>query len=382
VGVSYVISEEDFFPAALDGLVSTLRLRTVWGSTGRSPGSTASLTTFSSSPFAITSNLVGSGVLPSNPGNRELKPERGVETEFGFDAGLFNERVGLEVTYYNKRSEDIILSRPLAPSLGFGSNPLVNIGELVNKGWEIGVNARVLETSNFSWDARVNLSTNNNEVTDLGDVQPFGSTLQVRPGYPANGWWDHTVREFDLTNNRTIVSDTLEFRGNPNPGFEGNFNSTFSFFRNFRVYMQFDFARDYVLYNNSDQFRERQFGTGERWILRNDLAPEDRLRRFGPFVTDAGRPLNASSVNAAYYEDGDYLRFREASVTYTLSRDVAQLFKASGASVTFGGRNLKLWTDYLGADPEVLGAQTEFSRNDFLTMPQPRRWSARVNLTF
>ena len=382
VGASYVISEEDFFPAALDGLVSTLRLRTVWGSTGRAPGTTASLTTFSSAPFAITSNLVGSGVLPSNPGNAELGPERGVETEFGFDAGLFNERLGLEVTYYNKRSEDLILSRPIPASLGFSGNPLVNIGELVNRGWEIGLNARVAEGRNFTWDARLNLSTNENEVTDLGDVEPFGTALRVLPGFPANGWWTHDIVEFDLANNRAIVTDTTVFWGNPNPGFEGNFSSTLNLFNNLRFYVQFDWAQDYVLYNNTDQFRERQFGTGQRSVLRDELAPEDRLGRFGPFVRESGGGVGAAAVNYAYYQPGDHVRFREASVSYSLSRDVAQRFRASSASITLAGRNLALWTDYEGEDPEVLGAITEFSRNDFLTMPQPRRWSARVNLTF
>jgi len=382
VGASYVISEEDFFPAALDGIVSTLRLRSVWGSTGRAPGTTASLTTFSSAPFAITSTNVASGVLPANPGNSELKPERGVETEFGFDAGLFNERLGLEVTYYSKRSEDLILSRPIPASLGFSGNPLVNIGELVNRGWEVGLNARVAEGRNFTWDARLNLSTNENEVTDLGDVEPFGTTLRVLPGFPANGWWTHDVVEFDLTNNRTIVTDTTVFWGNPNPGFEGNFSSTLGLFNSVRFYVQFDWAQDYVLYNNTDQFRERQFGTGERSVRRADLEPEDRLRRFGPFVRESGGALGAAAVNAAYYQPGDHVRFREASVSYTLPRDVAQRFRASSAAITLAGRNLVLWTDYEGEDPEVLGAITEFSRNDFLTMPQPRSWSARVNLTF
>jgi TonB-dependent starch-binding outer membrane protein SusC len=382
VGLSYVVSEEDFFPVALEGLVSTLRLRTVWGTTGRSPGTTASLTTFSSAPFAITSNVVGSGVLPSNPGNTELKPEKGEEIEFGFDAGLFNERVGLEVTYYTKTSKDLILERPIAPSLGFGLDPVVNIGELQNRGWEVGLNARMLEARNFTWDARVNLSTNTNEVTDLGDVDPFGTTLRVLEGFPANGWWTHKVRSFDVANNRVIVSDTVEFVGNSNPGFEGNFNSTFNLFNAFRVYVQFDWAQDYILYNNTDQFRERQFGTGERWVNRADLEVEDRLNRFGPFVTDEGRNLLASAVNNAYYQPGDHVRFREASVSYTLPRDVAQRFRASNAVVTLAGRNLALWTDYEGEDPEVLGAITSFSRNDFLTLPQPRRWSVRVNLNF
>lgn len=383
IGFSYVISDEEFYPNFLRSFMPTLRLRSVWGSTGRSPGSGASLTTYSSSPYAITATSVASGVLPNNPGNRELRPERGTETEFGLDAGLFNQRLGIEVTHYSKVSTDLILERPLPPSLGFANDPLVNIGELKNSGWEISLTADLMQLDNFGWNARVNLSTNSNEVTDLGDVEPFGSNNRVTPGYPANGYWTREILSYDLVNDQTIVSDTAVFVGNPNPGFEGNFNSTFTLFKNFRVYAQVDFMKDYILYNNTDQFRERQFGTGERWIRRNDiLSDEERLARFGPFVMESGGSLNASSVRAKYYQRGDHVRFREVSVSYSLPREVAQRFGAKSAAITLGGRNLALWTDYEGEDPEVLGSTGAFTRNDFLTMPQPRRWTVRMNLSF
>jgi hypothetical protein len=173
---------------------------------------------------------------------------------------------------------------------------------------------------------------------------------------------------------------------------EGNFNTTVSLFNSIRVYAQVDFMYDYTLYNNTDQFRERQFGTGERWVRRNDiLTDEERLGRFGPFVTETGAPcnntaancpLNASAVNALYYEPGDHIRFRELSVSYTLRPEWVDRLGMSSAVVTVGGRNLALWTDYLGEDPEVLGAQTDFTRTDFLTMPQPRQWLVRMNVTF
>ena len=386
VGVSYVISDEGFYPVGLESLIPTLRLRGAWGSTGRSPGSGASLTTFTSAPFAITSATVASGVLPNNPGNPELKPERGEEWEFGFDAGVWNERIGFDVTYYNKTSRDLILQRPLPPSLGFANDPFVNIGELQNTGWEVGINSRVVDLPNFSWDARVNFSTNTNEVVDLGDIEPFGVNQRVTPGFPAFGYWAYDVVGFDMENNRAIVGDTMNFRGNPNPGNEGNFSSTFRFLENFQLYGQVDWARDFIIYNNTDQFRERQFGTGERWVRRNDtdvISAEDRLRRFGPFVTESGAGVGVSQVNDAYYEDGSYVRLREISLSYTLGTDVANLFRAQRATLTVGARNLALWTDYLGADPEVISAAgASFSRTDFLTLPNPRRFIARVNVTF
>jgi TonB-dependent starch-binding outer membrane protein SusC len=65
---------------------------------------------------------VGAGVIPQDPGNPNLRAERGTELEFGFDAGILGERLGLEVTYFDKTSRDIILARLLAPSAGFSQN--------------------------------------------------------------------------------------------------------------------------------------------------------------------------------------------------------------------------------------------------------------------
>lgn len=403
VGLSYVISEEDFYPQALKDVFSTLRLRSVWGSTGRSPGSGASLTTYSSSAYAITTASVGSGVLPNNPGNKELKPERGVEIELGLDAGLFNERLGLEVTYYNKASNDLILPRPLPPSLGFQNNPLVNIGQLTNKGLEMAVNAQVVRFENFNWDARLNVTTNKNEVTDLGDVDPFGANNKVREGYPAYGYWTQVVRSFDVAGNKAIVSDTMEYVGPPNPTLEGNFNSTFTFFKALRVYVQFDFMDNFILYNSTDEFRERQLVRAERALRKDDpsygLAAEERLARFGPFWSETGAPcvstnpnattcaVGVQAVNGKYFQDASHIRFREISVSYTVPRELARKVGATNAVLTVGGRNLHVWTDYEGADPEALwgngGAlDYSFARTDFLTLPQTRRFLARLNLTF
>ena len=384
IGASWVISDEPFYPEAARSVLSTLRLRSVWGSTGRSPNTGASLTTFDPAPFALMGGTVGSGVLPQNPGNPELLPERGVEVEFGFDAGLFNERVGLEVTYYDKTSQDLILERPLPPSLGFSDDPLVNIGELQNRGWEVGLRSQLIETPSFAWDAQANFSTNTNEVTDLGDVEPFGNNQRVLEGYPANGWWTRVVREFDLENDRAIVSDTAVFIGNPNPGMDGNLSTTLTFFGNLRLFGQLGWSSDYIIYNNTEQFRERQFGTGENWVRRDEiLTDRERLRRFGPFFDSEGNPVGVAQVNEAYDQDGSFLRLREVSVSYTLPTAWAAAFRATTASITLAGRNLALWTDYSGPDPEVISdADANFGRTEFLTLPQPRRLLARINIAF
>ncbi|CAN5613160.1 SusC/RagA family TonB-linked outer membrane protein [soil metagenome] len=396
VGVSYVLSDEPFFQAGAPSLVSTVRLRAAWGTTGRSP-TTGSIQTFAAAPFAVTTTDVRAGIVPSNPGNPDLRAERGTEFEAGFDAGFFNERVGAEVTYFNKTSRDIILSRPLPPSLGFGQNPFVNIGEMVNRGVEVALNARLVELPSFAWEARLGFNTLHNEITDLGDVEPFGTMNRRVEGRQAGAYHVRTIRQVitDPAQAATlcragqtacaVVSDTLEYFGNFLPTFEGSFSSAMTFARNLRLTGNLDWKSDYMIYNNSAQFRERSFGTGERFVRRNEiLSPEERVRRFGPFVNEAtGAAVNASAVNEEYVERGDFVRLRELALTYSLPGAFAQRMGASGASLTFAGRNLALWTDYTGGDPEISGApDSDFFRWDFLTVPQARRYVARVNLQF
>jgi TonB-dependent starch-binding outer membrane protein SusC len=384
-GVSYVASDEPAVRNALPDLLSTLRLRASWGTTGRSPSSGA-LQTFAPSAFLITGGTVGSGVIPQNPGNRDLKPERGQEFEAGIDLGMFAERLGIELTYFNKTSRDIVLSRPLAPSAGFTQNPLVNIGELVNRGFEIAATAQVITTSTVGLEWRTAMNTLHNEVTDLGDVEPFNQLNRVTEGRPAYSFYSRKIRSYDVANNLAVVSDTVEFVGNLLPGFEGNTSATLSLFNTVRFYAQLDWKNDFYIYNNTDQFRERQFGQGERWVRRNDpsfgMTDQERLERFGPFVTESGTPIAAGNVNQAYIEKGDFMRLREVSATFTLPRNWANAIRAQGASLQFAGRNLALWTDYSGADPEVNTSTAGNSRQEFLTVPAARRFVTRVNLQF
>jgi TonB-dependent starch-binding outer membrane protein SusC len=389
LGVSYVLSDEPFWQNIAPALISTLRLRGAFGTTGRSP-TTGIQGTFTPSPFAISPTDVRGGLVFGRLGNPDLRPERGTELEVGFDAGFFQERLGVELSYFNKVSRDVILSRPLPPSAGFAQNPLFNVGEMVNRGLEVALNARLLETAAFGWDARVAFNTLHHEITDMGDVTPFGTRQRFAPGYQAGAYFAHRVVGYERNDagepTRAIVSDTLEFVGNNLPTFEGSFTNTFSIARNIRLSGQLDWKRGFMLYNNTAQFRDRSWQNSEAWHRRNDpdfMTAEESRSRYGPFVSTEGRAIGVTSVDDAYIESGDFVRLREVALTYSLPRGVASRFGGTGASVTLAGRNLGLWTDYTGEDPEVQGISfDDFARWDFLTMPQARRWVARVNFQF
>ncbi len=393
VGGSWVVSEEPFWPIRF---VNSLRVRAAWGQTGRIPDPGSSLQTLQSAPY-VDGSVVSPGAVPRNPGNDSLRFERGAEVEAGFDAGLFNDRVGLELTYFRKVSKDLILRQPLPPSLGYTDNPFVNIGEVLNRGLELSATLVPVNTRSLSWDVRVGANTLHNEVTDMGGIPPFGTDNRVEKGMQVGAWVSNKILSINEATGEVLVDSVATFAGNVLPTFEGNVSTNLTLFRNLRIYGSFDTKRGHKVHNLTDFFRETQLVRSDNRLDTLKLSRHERLRRYGnptpgqlafvtrPGCTDAtacGKTVN--DVREAYLQDGDFVRFREFSVTYTLPQGMARAFHAQAASFTLGGQNLHLWTNYEGFDPEVVSvAETGLNnRRDFFTEPPARRWTARLNLTF
>lgn len=385
IGGSWAISEEDFF-APLTGVVNTLRLRAAYGTTGRSPNPGDALTTLSAAAYNITGTTFAGAVL-GNPGNSDLKPERGTEFEAGLDAGFFDNRLSTELTFFRKTTNDLIIARPIPPSLGFNANPLANLGSVLNQGIEIAVNYNAINTQNLRWDIRGAANTLRNELTSLGGIAPFalGGVGRALEGQQLGVMVAKRVRSVDQANNRVVVSDTLEPVGNLFPTLEWNITNTVTLFKNFRFSALLDAKRDFVVYNNTRFFRETQLVRSNVRLDPTILGPEAFLRRFGPFVSEAnGSAVPINDAREAFIERGDFVRLREVSATYDVPRSLTQKLgnRIQGASVTLAFQNVRLWSDYSGADPEVNAQTGAFSREDFLTAPLPRRSVLRFNFTF
>lgn len=390
IGGSWVISEEGFWGGAIANSVSSLRARAAFGTTGRAPGAGAALTTLSSAP-SINGSTSESGAVPANPGNANLKPERGTELELGFDVGLLNERVGLEVTYFNKTTNDLILSQPLPPSQGFTQNPQVNIGSVKNSGFEVTMNASVYESQNVALDIRGGFATLHNELTDLGDINAFGTLNRFTEGEQLGAWVSKRIRNIDETTGIVTVADTFEVVGNLFPTFEGTLTATLTLFRQLRINAQFDTKQDFSVYNLTDFFRETQLVRSNARLDTTILSRRERLQRYGnpvgsAFVQENGTATTVNEARDHYVQPGDFVRFRELGVNWDVpSRFVSLLPGAQTATIGLAVQNVALWKhkDFTGSDPEVISAAgTQFSRDDFLTQPNPRTTVLRLNLTF
>ena len=179
--------------------------------------------------------------------------------------------------------------------------------------------------------------------------------------------------------------------GNLFPTLEWNISNTVTLFKNLRLNAMVDAKKDFLVQNYTAYFRETQLTRSNLRLDTLALSPYERLRRYGDltpgnpaFVTTKGNVATVSDVIDGFLERGDFVRLREVSATYTLPNFIMQNVKrvATSASVTLAVQNLKVWTKYSGPDPEVNSQTNSFSRQDFLTLPNPRKTVLRVNLTF
>jgi TonB-linked SusC/RagA family outer membrane protein len=389
VGASWVVSDEDFF-RPLTPYFNSLRLRAAFGTTGRAPQAGAALTTLTAAPYASISGsaiTTSAGAVPLNPGNADLRPEKGSELEVGLEATTWHERIALELTYFDRDTKDLILQQPLPPSLGFTQNPFVNIGEVRNKGFEVAVNGQLLQLRNLGWESRVSFNTLDNTLVSLGGVPAFGTLNRFTEGYQLGSFVSKRVKNVDVANHITTVADTFEVVGNVLPTFEGSWSNTFTILKNFRLSALVDTKRNFDIYNNTDYFRETQLVRSNNRLDPNALSPEEFQRRYGPFKQLDGKTTTVDEARDGFLSKGDFVRFRELSLTYTLPHAILSRLggRVSGGSIGVALQNIHLWSDYPGADPEVVSSPTGsfgFSRTDFLTLPTPKTTLFRLNLSF
>jgi TonB-dependent starch-binding outer membrane protein SusC len=302
------------------------------------------------------------------------------------------------VTYFHKTTNDLIIAKPIAPSLGFGSDPLANLGSVLNSGLEMTLNVAALRGGPVEWDIRGGANTLHNELTSLGGQPAFnlyGQHNRAVEGQQLGVWMSKKIQSIDVPNSKVTVSDTLVPMGNLYPTVEWNLSNTFTVMKSLRLSALLDAKRNFKVFNNTEFFRETQLVRSNRRLDKTVLSRYDYLRRYGDdtpgnpaFVTESGDAATVNDVYEAFIQPGDFVRLREVSASY----DVPQRFLSGlrnavqGATITLAFQNVKLWTNYGGPDPEVIsdpsGTAGQFTREDFLTLPNAKKTLLRLNLTF
>ena len=388
LGVSWVISEEGFFRAPT--WLNQIRLRSAYGASGVQPGPTDAVP-FYSPTTALGESGEAAGLVFSTLGNTKLKPERSVELEMGIDGTFWDNRLLTEITYYDKHSKDALVSRIIAPSVGAATSRLENVGEVRNWGWEALVDAQLLQRESFGWNINIHGSRNNNELLHLGDSLPIvtSSTLRQVEGYPLNGWWARRLVSYedrdgdglieynaDSTLSEITVSADPQFHGYSAPRTEIAVTNAIDFWRNrFRLAAMVDYKGGHKIYNNTERIR---------CASRNNCAglidPEASLFDQARTVMVRQHP---SASQAGFFEDGEFIRLREMSLSFTAPDDWAgRFFRGRSATATLAARNLGiLWTKFSGVDPEAFGT-TGDAPSSFQAFAPPTYYTLRLTLGF
>lgn len=318
--------------------LNQLKIRAAYGEAGNFAPNGALFTTYINS--LINGNV---GIItPTTLGDPTIQPERQKEFEIGVDAGLFNNMVTLELTWYNKKVEDLILQADNEPASGYTFR-WANAGALENKGGEIGVNVNAFDTEDFSWQSGISWFKNKSEITKLTvnsfDTQGFGTglgTFRIEEGKSAT-----QIVGNDANGNVVVLGDA-------EPDFQMSFNNSLKY-KNFSLSFLWHWKKGGDNVNLSRLLSD--FGGTSADYDKISLDPAGVMNngdyRIGAFLDGFADP---------FVEDASYLKLREIGLYYNIPNSTLQkLFNGTISTVKVGlsGHNIISIFDYNSYDPEV-----------------------------
>jgi len=291
-----------------------------------------------------------------------VEPETSAEFETGIDVTLFD-KINFEATYYNRKVRDLILSRSLPTSSGFGTET-TNLADLVNQGLELSLNFDAFDRENFQWNTGISFWFNRSEVTRL-DVPAFPQpgagfglglgTFYIQEGQPVT----------QLAGNVNGVPTQI---GDVEPDFQMAFNNNITFLKNF----DFSFLLHWKAGGENINLSK----------LLTDLGgtTPDLETAEGQARTQLG------FVATRFIEPADYLRMREMALYYRIPKEKLGWFNDAIEGIKLGvsARNLFTITDYTSYDPEtsVNGGAGLSSGIEVTPFPSSKQFYFHLNVNF
>ena len=289
--------------------------------------------------------------VPSTIGNANIEPEKMREQEIGIDGSFFENRVGLEASYYNRTITDMLLTAPLAASSGYGAAGAryINGGTMKTAGVELALNLLPIRNKNFTWTSRTQYYAYQSRVTSL-PVADFAVTSsgfgaqygrgRIAAGYRSTLIWGNKQLS-DGTAKDTVLADA-------NPNFQMGFGNDFNF-HGLTINTLLDWRKGgYVSDMTNNLFDEG----GNSWDY-DKASPDANVgKTLGAYRYNL---WNAGRNAGEYIHDGSYVKLREVTVSYPIPARFTQrvLPGSHDARLSFSGRNLYTWTKYWSFDPEV-----------------------------
>jgi TonB-linked SusC/RagA family outer membrane protein len=395
---SYVMSSADYWSKlGVSKWINLFKLRAAYGESGNLTGIGAydRFNTYTSTSFVGRTSL-GSSTGLANP---NVGPERQAEFEFGTDMAFLDNRINLSINVYNKKVNNLLITRQIAPTNGF-STLLDNFGSLENKGFEFMLNAVAISKKDFSWSITGIYSHNRNKAINIGQALTLlstnaGAPVAILEGQPIGVFYGTF---FAVDNAGNLVKNTAgllqiekgtqnsplsyavlrdgtgmptgttlrKIIGNPNPNYTATLTNEFTY-KKWNLRVQIDAVQGLDVFNAD--FRTRQ-GVG------NGVVAEQEQRGLLP----RGWVNNVYAIEEWRVEDGSFTKLREMSLSYNFGK----IKGFSDLTVSFSGRNLISWDNYRGYDPEVnSGGQSTILRGiDFGSVPIPKTFNVGIQAKF
>lgn len=387
LGASFAFSEAFDMPA----FITFGKVRASWAEVGNDASRYQANATYNYGTFnGATTNSFGGNVPPTS-----LRPEKQYSIEFGADVRFFNNRLGLDVTYYSNRNIDQIMNLAVAPSTGANA-VTTNIGEMKNSGIELAITGTPVQTSDFTWDMTFNFAKNHNEIVKLAkgieqlNLGAWSSPMfkMARPGETFGDWMTYTYTTDDNGNriigdNGNYVRDDSELVkvGNVTPDWNGGLVNNLRY-KNFNMSFliditmggdMFSFTNYYGInagkFKSTLQYRDEENGglpyyenaAGELVGLPNHsaTAPNGEIVRHDGIILDGVKEdgsqntqiIRASDYyldnyywNYGFHEEGlfdnSYIKFRELSFGYTFPKTLLSNIFLENLTINLIGRNL------------------------------------------
>ena len=395
-GLSAVISQMIQLPEA----ISYLKVRASNSKTGNEV------------PFNVVNpwNSIGGAGGPSGIGgiNRNsqvpftnLNPEIITSNELGTDIKFFNGRLGFDFTYYNSVSTNQFLSLA-APSGSGYSSYFVNAGKIVNKGFELTIDAQLFRTDNFAWNTNINLSRNQNEIVELiasnpnyqvgGDDEGFASIIKA-----GGSFQDLYIFKFNRNSAGQIIlspagvptkAATQVKVGNVNPDLIAGWNHNLSY-KNFFVSALINAKFGGVAFSKTEAFLD-SYGASQRSAdaRLNATIPINAVSSTGTAVTSIDPVLYYSAIGdrnkimEPYVFSRTNVRLGQLAFGYNLKINKTS-FPIKDASFSLVARNLFFFYKDAPFDPEQsMSTGNGMQSNDVFSMPSTRSIGFNVKLTF
>ncbi|WP_205686898.1 SusC/RagA family TonB-linked outer membrane protein [Chitinophaga rhizosphaerae] len=404
------ISREPFMQAV--PVISDLKLRAEWGTTGNSGSGGAQFSSLSS----VTTPW-GAGFRTGQYGNADLKWESTETKNIGLNIGLLKDRIQIEADYYVRKTDNLLMPNPLPAYMGTQgegaiSAPIVNIGSMENKGFGVTLNTTNINRNNFTWKTNFNISSFRTKITKFYSDAAFlsrsawymnnftaRSSLGQAPwmfwGYVAEGVfqsedeihkspiptqsdgsplpiqkdggvWVGDIKYKDLNGDKKIDSRDQTFIGNPWPKLTFGLTNSFSW-KGFDLSILLTGASgndiyNYVRYSNSNP---NNINLGRNLMseafdyarIVQDGSGKDVLSNPGtsvPRIVGTDVNGNGNRFTNLFVEDGSYIRIKNVTLGYVLPSEwLSRQRVVRSVRFSIGAQNLHTFTKYSGFDPEV-----------------------------